>query len=34
VVRAGIVLEKDGIGEDRHVAHGASVPQVWATIRR
>ncbi len=34
VIRAGVVLEKDGIGEDRHVAHEASVPHVWATIRR
>ena len=34
VVRAGVVLEKDGIVEDRHVAHATSVPQVWATIGR
>ena len=34
VVGARVVLEKDGIVEDRHAAHGASVLQVWATIRR
>ncbi len=34
VVRARVVLEKDGIVEDRDAAHGASLPQVWATIAR